>query len=381
MVESKRPRILMVTRNMPPLVGGMERLNWHMAEQLSRYVDVKVIGPTGASKLAPSGVDVHEVPLTPLWRFLAAAQIATLWQALRWRPNIILAGSGLTALPVRIASWMTGARAVAYVHGLDIVAQHWIYRCAWLPALIHMDRVIANSRATVALAQNNGINASHIGVVNPGVDLGIAEGEPIAIERFRDRHLLYGRVVLLSLGRLSERKGLREFVIMCLPAIVARCPDVLLLIAGAEPKHALNSISQSPESILAAAREYGVADNVRFIGAIGDAEAAAAFEVADVYIFPIRELPNDPEGFGMVAIEAAAHGVPTVAFAAGGVTDAVAEGKSGFLVAPGDYSSMVDKVIKAIDVKASLRSSAMDFARGFSWPLFGQKIMDELFNR
>ena len=41
--------ILIVTRNLPPLVGGMERLNWHIADELSRHAEVHVIGPTGAA--------------------------------------------------------------------------------------------------------------------------------------------------------------------------------------------------------------------------------------------------------------------------------------------------------------------------------------------
>lgn len=36
------PRILIVTRNLPPLVGGMERLNWHMAEELAKVAEVRV---------------------------------------------------------------------------------------------------------------------------------------------------------------------------------------------------------------------------------------------------------------------------------------------------------------------------------------------------
>lgn len=56
MVKSQRvttkpyPRILIVTRNLPPLVGGMERLNRHMADELSRcHADVRLIGPRGAA--------------------------------------------------------------------------------------------------------------------------------------------------------------------------------------------------------------------------------------------------------------------------------------------------------------------------------------------
>ena len=70
------------------LVGGMERLNWHIADELSRYAQVELIGPSGAAALRPSAVPVTEVPLRPLPRFL----LASAWQAVavarRFQPHV-----------------------------------------------------------------------------------------------------------------------------------------------------------------------------------------------------------------------------------------------------------------------------------------------------
>ena len=96
-------------------------------------------------------------------------------------------------------------------------------------------------------------------------------------------------------------------------------------------------------------------------------------------MFPVREIPGDPEGFGMVAVEAAAHGLPTIAFATGGVTDAVAEGQSGRLVAPGDYAGFADAVLGALIEREPLRMRSVDFARQFAWPKFGSQIRAQLF--
>src|SRR3546814_9445927 len=74
MSEPRRPRVLLITRNLPPLVGGMERLNWHLADQLSRFAEVRMIGPSGSASLAPSSVQVRESPLRPLPNFLVHAQ-------------------------------------------------------------------------------------------------------------------------------------------------------------------------------------------------------------------------------------------------------------------------------------------------------------------
>lgn len=115
-----RSRILIVIRNLLPLVDGMERLNCHMADELSRNAEVRVIGPSGAAALKPTSVELNEAPLKPLPLFLVVALFKALWIALRWRPNVVLAGSGLTAPLAWVASKVCGARTVAYLHGFDV---------------------------------------------------------------------------------------------------------------------------------------------------------------------------------------------------------------------------------------------------------------------
>ncbi|MCZ2152548.1 MAG: hypothetical protein LC114_01395 [Bryobacterales bacterium] len=69
------PRILHIARNLPPLVGGMERLNWHIADELSKQVEVRVVGPKGSHELKPKNVSLTEAPLKPLPLFLLVATL------------------------------------------------------------------------------------------------------------------------------------------------------------------------------------------------------------------------------------------------------------------------------------------------------------------
>jgi phosphatidylinositol alpha-1,6-mannosyltransferase len=288
-----------------------------------------------------------------------------------------------------------------------VAVKHPVYRAVWLPAIRDMDRVIANSRATADLCRTAGVGPDRIGIVHPGVDLPetviplspslpakgeedsspstgrgsrAARGDVLsAAQGFRQRHNLANRPLLLSVGRLSARKGLREFVTRALPQIVAAYPDVTLLIVGDAPNQALHAQTQSPNSIRAAARQVGVADNLRFLGTITDYdELGTVYRAADVHVFPVREMPGDPEGFGMVAVEAAAHGLPTVAFATGGVVDAIAEGQSGQLVRPGDYVAFANAVLRALAEGNDPRGGCITFARQFAWPRFGKRIMVQL---
>lgn len=378
MDEPRRKRILVVTRNMPPLVGGMERLNWHMAGELAKVADVRVVGPVGSARLAPGGIEIDEVALDPLPRFLLAAQ----WRA--WRrarsaspPHLVLAGSGLTAPMALFAARACNAHCVTYVHGLDIAVPNRVYRRFWLPAMRRMDRVIANSHMTATLAMEAGIDPARIGVVHPGVDIPDAYPDTYAASRFREENGLGNRPMLLSVGRLSSRKGLREFVVEVLPRIARIKPDVILVIVGDAPNQALHAQAQTRESIQAAAASVGLGDNLKFLGVISNRELALAYRASNVHVFPVRQIPGDPEGFGMVAIEAAAHALPTVAYAVGGVVDAVAEGISGHLAQAGDGAAFAACVLGLLDQRLS-EEPLRAFAGRFSWEKFGAAIHNEL---
>lgn len=376
----ERPRILVVTRNLPPLVGGMERLNWHIADELSRHTEVRVIGPEGSASQRPEQVEVNEVPLRPLWRFLIASALQTVRIARDWKPDIVLAGSGLTAPAALLAARTVGARASVYLHGLDAAVQHPLYRTLWHPAIRRMDTVIANSRPTADLARTLGVNAACIRIVHPGVQMPNAPQPAHELHAFRQRHGLGESRLLLSIGRLTTRKGLREFVQNALPTIVRSAPDTLLAIIGDAPSDSLYASVQTRESIQATADAAGIGQHLRFLGVITDpTELACAYECSALHVFPVRHLPGDPEGFGMVAIEAASHGRPTVAFATGGVVDAVAEGQSGKLVPPGDYAALIDTVLQVLaDGNDAWQAGATLFSSGFAWPAFGQRMADVL---
>lgn len=378
--DAARQKILIVTRNLPPLVGGMERLNWHMADELAHRAEVRMIGPAGSAARAPNGVHVIEIPLRPLWKFFAFSFWHAVREARRWRPDIVLAGSGLTTLPVWLAARAASARAAVYVHGLDVAVRHPLYRMLWLPALRRMDRVIANSGSTADLTRNIGVSAARIGIVHPGVELPDKSCDPQAVARFRAEHGLGDRPLLLSVGRLSARKGLREFVSEAMPRIIATQPDALLLIVGGVPMDALHAEAQTPDSIRMAAARIGLPpESLRFLGTITDkAKLSAAYRAANVHVFPVREIPGDPEGFGMVAVEAAAHGLPTVAFATGGVVEAVAEGYSGHLVTSDDYAHFAAAVGDVLKRRADMSLTSAVFGARFLWPLFGHALCDEL---
>lgn len=373
-----KQRILIITRNLPPLVGGMERLNWHMADELSKRAEVKVIGPKGAAAIKPESVQISEAPLKPLPLFLLVAFCKALWLALRWQPDVILAGSGLTAPIAWLAGKLCRAKTAAYLHGFDITVNDKIYQRLWTPTFKKLDCIIVNSTPTKRLAFAAGVAEKKISIVHPGVSLPNAPQPPENITAFKQQHGLENKKILLSVGRLTTRKGLKEFVEQALPTIVQEIPETILVIVGEAPKNSLGAGIQTQESIEQAAESLGLQQHLRFLGVITHKnQLATAYEAADVHVFPVRYIPDDPEGFGMVAVEAAAHGLPTVAFATGGIIDAVAQGQSGYLVEKNNYGQLAEQTVTALN-NPPASETTQAFAQRFAWGNFGTNVSASL---
>lgn len=79
----------------------------------------------------------------------------------------------------------------------------------------------------------------------------------------------------------------------------------------------------------------------------------------------------------MVAIEAAAHGLATVAYATGGVVDAVAQGISGYLVHPNDAAVFAQAVLELMDAPLP-KPRVISFAKSLGWERFGQRLYKSL---
>lgn len=373
------PRTLFVTRNLPPLVGGMERLNARTWSALASRGDAVLVGPRGCSARLPAGMATYEAPGGSIAAYLGPASLHVLRAAIRFRPGVVLAGSGVTAPLALAAARVARARAVVYLHGLDIVAAHAAYRGLWLPAIRRCDAFMVNSSATWNLAADAGIPTGRMTIVHPGTDL-VAEN-PGAGQGFRQRHGFGSEPLILSAGRLTPRKGLVEFVARALPLVVAAHPAARLVVVGADARVAANAATTSEAArIRDAAARAGLSRHLAMLGGVDDCELDAAYRAANVLVFPILALPGDVEGFGMVAIEAAARGLPTVGFRVGGVIDSVDDGKSGDLVDPEDYEALADRLVARLAAtnRADDGAACRRHAARFGWDRFEAQVLGAL---
>lgn len=377
----KKQSILLITRNLPPLVGGMERLNWHIADELSKDHTVSIISHTKAKEIAPQNTKFYGVSLNPLPIFLILAFFQTFLRCLVQRPDLLFAGSGLTAPIVVFWAKIFRKKSIIYIHGLDVENNSIVYRKIWIPFIRKADHIVANSTPTKELCIRNHIPHTKISIIHPGVDFPPLPRDVEHIQQLKDKFNLNNKKVLISVGRLTERKGLNEFIQHALPQIVKDIPNVLLLIVGDTASHALNKNMQTNVQLLETARAYNVEQYITFSGKVTDPELSSFFYLSDIHIFPIKYIPEDPEGFGMVAIEAAAHGTPTVAFDVGGVVDAIKHNETGCLIDHRDYQVMTHTLVQMLEGKIVISEEmCVQYAEQFSWCHFKAKFEKVIIN-
>jgi len=133
------------------------------------------------------------------------------------------------------------------------------------------------------------------------------------------------RATVLFVGRLDEAKGVLDLV-HALAAVQVTVPEVRGVFLGAGPAQA---------EVALHAKRLGV--RIELPGVVSRAEVRSWMQSASVLCGPSkRSSMGAREAFGLVFAEAQACELPVVAYASGGVTEAVAHGETGFLVAEGD---------------------------------------------
>lgn len=379
-----RKKILIVTRNLPPLIGGMERLNWHIADELSQNNNVIVISHTKAKETIPQKVKFYSIPLNPLPFFLIFAFIKAFWICMRQRPDILFAGSGLTAPIAVFWAKIFRKKSIVYIHGLDIGTNSKLYNMFWIPFIRNATKVIANSSPTYELCTQKGIKIEKTHIICPGVNYPAKPKNLELINKLKEEYELHNKNILISVGRLTQRKGLNEFIDLSFSKIVSALPNTILVIIGDTPKQSLNKNLQSKELILSTAKKHKIENNIIFTGNISDDNLLSSFYyLADIHVFPVKHIPEDPEGFGMVAIESAVHGTPTIAFATGGIVDAVQDGKTGYLIQNQDYQNFTTKVIQLLnEPQLIIQGDFLDYVEQFSWHHLSEQfnqIISQLF--
>ncbi|MFW6107906.1 MAG: glycosyltransferase family 4 protein [bacterium] len=374
------PRVLYLSYNFPPKVGGLELVVRRTWQAFSEVAEVTALAQHAEGAARDDEEGVRRAPRGGLIRYLWFA-LRRGRQIVRDRAiDVVVSGSGLTAFPAVRLARRAGARSMLLVHGLDVVHSSFVYQRLLRYALPRASFVVANSEAVRREVVARGGRPDAVRVVHPGCDADRFIGDA-DVEGFRERRGIGPGPVILTAGRLVPRKGVDRFVRECLPRVLDQVPGATFLVAGGDPRGALVH-GEHGGAVRRAADKAGLSDRVVITGRLPDAELAAAFQLASVFVLPAVRVRGDMEGFGIVLLEAAAAGVPAVAAAVGGITDAVEHGVSGILVPPGDDTGMAEAVRWFLEDEEARRqfgeAGRRRVLRDFTWEAAGRRYVDAL---
>jgi glycosyltransferase involved in cell wall biosynthesis len=297
------------------------------------------------ARFAPDVVHVHS-PLT----LGAAARLAA-----RRRPVPVVYTNHYLPLNVWPAAARRPVRGDAAPRACSRARDAAFYACVTGFAN-RCDQVTAPTETALGLLRDHGLRVPSQ-VVSNGVDLERFAPGP-ADQALRTRYALpAGRPVVLSVGRLSAEKRV-DVLIAALARLAgpdadaAGPPGPLLVVAGAGP---------DGDRLRSLARHYGVADRIRFLGFVPDADLPGLYRLADVFA-----IASQAELQSLVTLAAMASGLPVVAVDAGALGELVHAGENGFLARPGHHGEIAgalsllcrDGSLRARMSQAAVRTAA-----------------------
>jgi len=158
------------------------------------------------------------------------------------------------------------------------------------------------------------------------------------------------RPLILHVARLVEVKG-TQYLLRAFAALARRYDRVQLVIIGDGPLRArLQALTVS----------LGMRERVEFLGALPHADVLSWTRRAAMLVLPgIRTSTGREEGLGMVLLEAAATGVPTIGSRVGGIPECIDEGRSGFLVPERDEHALAQRITELLEDPVKRRQMGM----------------------
>ena len=180
------------------------------------------------------------------------------------------------------------------------------------------------------------VEKSRFFIVPNAIDVEDFAGPDVPESEFAVRYGLGGTPILLTFGRMdaSEKgKGFDE-VLEAVPVLLREFPELVYCLAGDGSDRA---------RLMAKAEALGIAARVTFPGYVPEADKAALFRAADVYVMPGRL-----EGFGYVFLEALASGTPVIGSTLDASSEAMMDGKWGIVVDPADQGALIEAIRSSI---------------------------------
>ncbi len=375
-------KILFITRNFPPTQGGIEtmanQLLNHQKESTRQQIILLHFGQLRSTHLPENLYRYHHLPS---WNILSTFFFTTLFVpffSLWYRPIEIINLQVNTALGSWITSRLLGIPYHLIHFGLELLP--WKFRpYNELRGLILKEakQHISISHYTDSLLSSFIKDSSSRSVILPGTlwPLFPAIQNQTSPSPFRVP-INKNDFVCFSVGRLVPRKGFDN----CIQAIA------LLIKQGHAIKYIIGGIGPDMARLEMLIQMYSLHNVVFLVGAIPSKDLNTCYANAHLFLQPSRHMPetNEVEGFGLVYLEAAACGTPSLGSQSGGIPDAILDQQTGVLVKQGDISDIATQIEQLIQFPHQLEQWGINAQKRvkneLNWTLASHKYWEKISN-
>jgi len=367
-----------VAPEFPPDVGGVETYAFEFSKELAKRGHAVTVFTSRHAKgevSFPGGVVCPVLTLrrnldrqillnysVDIWHAMNAAFA---WLALEGKPTVVSAhGNDFLRPYVPVAQYsLRGAPFLWRIAETNPrwLEPFWVWRTRRLVsrALPCARHIVANSQYTEqALLERYPAcrGKTSVGFV------GVAE-RFFSVER---RPAPDGVPRLLTVSRLSEARKNVDMVIRALATLKDQHAFSYTVVGDGHDRARLELLT----------KELGLHDRVHFTGFISQDELLHRYSESDLFVLTSSVLPGSHEGFGIVYLEAAASGVPSLAARLAGAAEAVSDGVSGMFVDRPEVETIATALRRFLDGQIRFDAGACRrFAEYFSW----QRVVDHAF--
>lgn len=331
---------LLITNDFPPIVSGISTVFYHVWKRLPPE-KIMVLAPKAsgwrafddkeAFRIIRKKIPTGESGVAKLFK-MALNVVYAIYYIKKYPIGKLHCGQILSAGPAGlVCKKLFGLPYSVYVYGSETIrfGNSRLMSGLMRKVIAEAEYLVPNSECTRREYAQWGVRQEKMTKVVPGVDSEFfrpGERPRYLIERYS----LHDKRVILTVGRLDERKG-HDMVIRATARLVRRIPGIVYLIVGkGREEHRLKSLTES----------LNLGGHVIFTGFVPDEYLPDYYNLCDLFVLPNREteahgqLRGDYEGFGVVFLEASACGKPAIAGDSGGSNEAVVDGVTGIIADP-----------------------------------------------
>jgi len=352
---------LIITRSFPPEIGGMQNLMWGLTNELSKNFMIKVFADYYEDHRTfdeQVSFSIERVGGIKLLRKYRKAQLINEFT----KQNKI---EGIIADHWKSLELIkTHKKKICLIHGKEINHEKGTsLNKRVLNVLNNVQIVIANSKYTKELAIKCGVDKDKIIVINPGVDL-VHELNKKMLDKVESL-LKHKAPRLITVSRFDKRKN-HEKIIMALRNLKQIYPSIIYICIG---------YGDEEQNIKKLVEELDLKEQVIFFKDISNELKNSLIVKSNIFVMPSIIHKKSVEGFGIVYVEAAQHGVPSIGGADGGAADAIEHQKTGLICDGNNLDAVYSSINSMLENNKYLEygKAAKENSVKFKW----NKIIEE----